>query len=125
MNSSVTVLLFIPILGSPEYWRQVKNHLLAMNRSLGPPTWFLTLSAAEFHWEDMSSMLRIMNSDLSGVDRMRASKLCAIDPVMCQTHFHHRFVSFFNEVILAKDGTGPLGVIDDYFWRIEYQSRGV
>lgn len=69
----------------------------------------------------MSTMLRTMNAHLPNVNNLRTSTLCSMDPVMCQEHFHKRFVDFFNNVILySKNGIhGPLGLVNDYFWRIE------
>ena len=38
------------IQGSPPYWQKMFYKLLAMIRTLGIPTWFLTLSAADMKW---------------------------------------------------------------------------
>ena len=39
--------------GSPAYWQNELYDVLAMLQSLGIPTWFLTLSAADLHWPEM------------------------------------------------------------------------
>ena len=41
------------IRGSPAYWQNELYDVLAMLRSLGIPTWFLTLSAADLHWPEI------------------------------------------------------------------------
>ena len=41
------------IRGSPAYWQHELYDVLAMLCSLGIPTWFLTLSAADLHWPEM------------------------------------------------------------------------
>ena len=41
------------IRGSPAYWQGELYEVLAMLRSLGIPTFFLTLSAADLHWPEM------------------------------------------------------------------------
>ena len=41
------------IRGSPAYWQSELYDVLAMLRSLGIPTFFLTLSAADLHWPEM------------------------------------------------------------------------
>ena len=41
------------IRGSPAYWQHELYDVLAMLHSLGIPTWFLTLSAADLHWPEM------------------------------------------------------------------------
>ena len=41
------------IRGSPAYWQHELYDVLAMLHSLGIPTWFLTLSAADLHWPEI------------------------------------------------------------------------
>ena len=41
------------IRGSPAYWEHELYDVLAVLHSLGIPTWFLTLSAADLHWPEM------------------------------------------------------------------------
>ena len=41
------------IRGSPPYWQTMFYELLAMIRTLGIPTWFLTLSAADMKWPEV------------------------------------------------------------------------
>ena len=43
------------VCGSPPYWQNEWYNVLAMLRSLGLPTWFLTVSAADLHWPEMTS----------------------------------------------------------------------
>ena len=40
--------------GSPAYWQNEMYDVLAMLSSLSIPTWFLTLSAADLHWPEMT-----------------------------------------------------------------------
>ena len=47
------------IRGSPPYWQHELYDVLAMLRSLGIPTWFLTLSAADLHWPEMIQAVAI------------------------------------------------------------------
>ena len=41
------------ICGSPPYWQKMFHELLSMIRTLGIPTWFLTLSAADMKWPEV------------------------------------------------------------------------
>ena len=50
------------------------------------------------------------------------SRLVQSDPVTCVRHFDHR-VSLFIETIL-KSPQSLLGVLEDYFFRVEFQQRG-
>ena len=39
--------------GLPTYWQDQLYDVLVMLQTLGSPTWFLTLSAADLHWPEM------------------------------------------------------------------------
>ena len=45
------------IRGTPAYWRNELMNLLARIRTLGAPTWFITLSAADLQWPDLFNLL--------------------------------------------------------------------
>ncbi|KAF9817320.1 hypothetical protein SFRURICE_010779 [Spodoptera frugiperda] len=47
------------IRGSAAYWKRCCAELIAMVRSLGPPTWFLTFSCNDLNWPDMIKALLI------------------------------------------------------------------
>ena len=48
------------IRGSPAYWQHELYDVLAMLHSLGIPTWFLTLSAADLHWPIQAVALQLV-----------------------------------------------------------------
>ena len=50
------------------------------------------------------------------------SRLVQSDPVTCVRHFDHRVSQFINTVLRNPDC--PLGVLKDYFYRVEFQQRG-
>ncbi|KAF9800375.1 hypothetical protein SFRURICE_015885 [Spodoptera frugiperda] len=47
------------IRGSAAYWKRCCAELIAMVRSLGPPTWFLTFSCNDLNWPDMIKALLV------------------------------------------------------------------
>ena len=49
------------IRGSPAYWQHELYDLLVMLCTLGIPTWFITLSAADLHWTEMIEAVSIHN----------------------------------------------------------------
>ena len=85
------------IRGSANYWNSRRNELRTMVRCLGPPTFFITLSAAEYDWEDMREMLISLNNGIDGFADWRSGQQCAFDPVMTTRHFHHRFRAFLQQ----------------------------
>ena len=43
--------------GTIAYWQRAKHDLLAMFRTLGPPAFFITLTADDMNWPDLLYVL--------------------------------------------------------------------
>jgi ATP-dependent DNA helicase PIF1 len=109
--------------GSKEYFAKLGMDVKWMIRRLGPPTVFLTCSTAEWFSDSFIQYLRTINSSISNIEKMTPSELCAMDPVNVSIHFKKKWDAIFNKLIRAKEN--PIfGKVQDFFWRIEYQSRG-
>ena len=86
---------------SPAYWQSELYDVLAMLRSLGIPTFFLTLSAADLHWPEMIQAI----GSVCGMDIPTdvVSKMTVTDKswflrqnsLMGVRKFHGRVESFF------------------------------
>ena len=111
------------IRGTAGYWKNVLQNLLAKIRTLGPPTWFLTLSANDLHWPDLMSFLQSDTTSDIRRDPVNSAKLVRENPVMVAQHFVKRWRSLFKHVIL-NGKEGALGEVTDYFVRVEFQNRG-
>ena len=122
--------IFRTIRNSPQYWENQKKEVFAMIRQLGLPTLFISLSANDLHWPELIIALgklvdkkdyteAVESKTLSWETR---SRLVQSDPVTCVRHFDHR-VSQFIDLVL-KNPESPLGVLKDYFYRVEFQQRG-
>ena len=110
--------------GSKEYFSKLGLEIRWMIKQLGPPTLFLTCSTAEWFSAPLIEHLRTINKDAAtNVDKMTPAELCALDPVTVSIHFHKKWHSIFTSLINAKEN-GIFGVVEDFFWRIEYQARG-
>ena len=116
------------IRGSPAYWQHQLYEVLAMIRSLGIPTWFLTLSAADLHWPEMiQATMRqygvvITKEEVAQMDWQTKSDKLQSNPVTGVQVFQHRVEAFFSEYLLSKDN--PVGDIHDHVIKIEFQERG-
>ncbi|XP_078621306.1 uncharacterized protein LOC144887780 [Branchiostoma floridae x Branchiostoma japonicum] len=116
------------IRGSPAYWNTVLLDLLAMVRQLGIPTWFLTLSAADMQWpEVIQSIAHQYGKTLTAEDikNMPWEEKCSwlrYNPVTAARQFNHRLNVFFKEFIGGK--ANPIGELQDFMIRIEFQARG-
>jgi hypothetical protein len=114
--------------GTDAYWRSAASHLFAMIKSLGSPTWFVTLSADDYGWEDLATALagRSFDTDAERSEwfategRAELRGLVHDRPVDVARHFGRRFDIFLKYL---KDEE-VLGQIDDYYWRVEFQRRG-
>lgn len=105
------------------------RNLFSMIRQLGIPTLFITLSAAETHWKPLlMSLGKLLNKKIytnEELDEMtwnEKSRLIRSDPVTVARYFDYRVQHFFKTFLLAS--TSPLGVVEDFFYRIEFQQRG-
>ena len=109
------------IRGTPAYWRNELLNLLAGIATLGPPTWFVTLSAADLQWQELFTLLSPKKhySDLSSNEKW---KLMRENPLLVAKHFNRRKQAFLKYILHGK--SKPLGEITDYFLRIEFQLRG-
>ena len=122
--------IFRTIRNSPQYWENQKKEVFAMIRQLGIPTLFMSFSANDLNWSDLIVTLgklvdnknyseEVENNSLPWETR---SRLVQSDPITCVRHFDNR-VSQFIQTIL-KSESSPLGLLGDFFYRVEFQQRG-
>ena len=102
--------------------------VLAMVKQLGLPTFFMTLSCVDLRWDELiGSILNFTGKDVSQVD---IDKLCYFEccdilnsnPVLLARHFQYRVETFFEHIVLGKDG--PVGKVQCYAIHVEFQVRG-
>ena len=119
----------VKVRGTPAYWEKSKKDLFAMIRQLGIPTFFVTFSAADRRW------VEITNAILKHLGRrpmtqeehinMTWEEHCRIimeNPVIATIMFYNRVKSFISDVI--RSPANPIGEIVDYYYRTEFQQRG-
>ena len=122
--------IFKDLRGSPPYWEQTKKDLFAMIRRLGIPTWFMSFSSAETRWYHLLQILhkcvhgtRITEEQVAELTWFQKSELIKSDPVTCARHFDHQVKKFLNTV-LQGHYVDPVGPIEDFFYKVEFQMRG-
>ena len=122
--------IFKTIRNSPQYWENQKREVFAMIRQLGLPTLFISLSANDLHWPELLIALGklVDNKDYTEAVASKTlsweirSRLVQSDPVTCARHFDYRVSQFIATIL--KSPESPLGVLKDYFYRVEFQQRG-
>ncbi|XP_073975183.1 uncharacterized protein [Rhodnius prolixus] len=115
--------LFSSLRGTKEYWQRRRQELNAMTRDFGAPTFFVTLSCAEYDHSELLQYIVKINKDVPNVEKMSAGELCALDPTSVCRYYHRLIRNMFK--FLINDKINPvLGFVEHYFWRVEYQERG-
>ena len=99
-----------------------------MVRQLGVPTYFLTLTAADMKWPDIIGIIArqygVVYTDdkIEELSFQEKTNWLKRNPVTAAHHFHYRLHVFFHEFL--KSSAEPLGKMEDYAIRIEFQARG-
>ena len=115
--------------GSPAYWQHEMYEVLAMLCTLGIPTWFMTLSAADLYWVEMIEAVSIHNhkhlipKEIRKMTIKECSEKLKANPVTSVTMFKYHFESFFTYYIL--NGCNPLGQVKEYAIKTEFQECGL
>ena len=116
------------IRGSPPYWQKMFYELLAMIRTLGIPTWFLTLSAADMKWPEVIQTIAkqygTIYTEQEVIELLWNMKSMWLNsnPVTPARMFHYRLDAFV--LTFLKSSAQPIGQVVEYVIRIEFQARG-
>lgn len=115
--------------GSPHALTKLKKDVYAMMRQKGPPTLFLTFSAADSHWTDMLVMLyrtqkgkAISPEEVLELPWATKCELIRADPISVARYYEYRMRHFFDNMVLNCPDL--LGRVTDYVWVEEFQKRG-
>ena len=119
---------FKSIRGTPQYFHNMMLDVLAKIRQYGPPTFFLTFSAAEFSWTDIIKIVaRQFGEELSydtinNMSWKTKVQYLKRNPVTVARQIDYRFNQLWTKVLLS--GMNTIGQILNYDDRREYQGRG-
>jgi len=120
---------FKRIRGTPQYWKEMQQDMLAKIRYYGPYTFFISCSAADFHWPELIHIVAKQygeHYDLQYIEEEMDKKTkrtwLARNPVTVARHIDFIFRKLWGNVILS--GLHPVGQILNYDIRKEMQSRG-
>jgi hypothetical protein len=128
--------IFRTVRSSPAYWSARKRDVFAMNRQIGPPTFFLTYSPGEIKWPELIRLLLQLNKqegedsydDLSdemilNLPKDRLYALVASDPVTTTRYLDNRMAQLRN-FVYSPYGPFRDNKVEDYVWRLDFQERG-
>ena len=112
------------IKGSPTYWKKFQLEVLAMIKQLLCPSFFLTLSCTDLHWEKIPKIIAAANrhsfssDELKTLNYLEKFKLLNVNPILLARHFQYRVSIFFKEILVIS--TSPLCKVKYYAIRIEF-----
>ena len=114
--------------GSKGYWSSRLLDVLAMSRELGKPDFFVTLTEND-SWPELQAHITRGAGE--------AAKGLEFDEPLPEHIFQDPAMEFPTETVLAfqkrfrlfrekvlENVNGPLGQVNGYWWRVEYQQRG-
>ena len=106
------------VCGTPAFWQSQLFDTLAMLRTFGTPTWFISLSPAEFLWPEFiqavgKRMRRNWKEDqISAMEWITKAEYFRNNSVPVNQMFENRIESFFSDFLLSK--ANPLGEITEH-----------
>ena len=119
---------FKNIRGTPQYFHNMLLDVLAKIRQFGVYTFFLTCSAAEFHWTEIIQVVArqygetLTDEQVNAMDWSTKLKYLKRNPVTVARQIDHVFKQLWGKVILS--GMHPIGQILNFDDRREFQNRG-
>uniref|UniRef100_A0A8C1ZIB2 ATP-dependent DNA helicase n=1 Tax=Cyprinus carpio TaxID=7962 RepID=A0A8C1ZIB2_CYPCA len=114
-----------PLRGTPSYWEKTLRDLQAMIRQLGNPTFFCTFSAAEMRWPEVITAIKAQQGEevvFSELDWTTKCEILRSNPVTVMRMFEKRVDALMTHLLLSP--AQPIGEVEDYFYRVEFQARG-
>ena len=120
---------FKNIRGTPQYFHNMMLDVLAKVRQFGVPTFFLTFSAAEFHWPEIIKIVArqygetLTTEQVNAMDWSTKAGYIKRNPVTVSRQIDYIFRQVFGKVIYS--GMHPIGQVLNHDDRREFQSRGV
>ena len=97
-----------------------------MIKQLGLPTYFMTLSCADLHWNELVAIIqkikgkKITDEEIRIMSYLERTKILQSNPVLLGRHFQYRVEIFWKYIVQ----NGSLGKVIHYAIRVEFQVRG-
>ena len=113
--------------GTPAYWKKMLDECLAMLRTFGSPTFFVTFSAADYHWPEIIQAVALQygqhfsDDDVNKMDWQTKSLWLRRNPVTAVRAFEYRF-NCMHKYIMSE--AYPIGKVTNFIEKVEFQARG-
>lgn len=103
-------IIFSTLRNTEQYWRKPRSDLNCMTQHYGSAIWFLTLSPADWLWDDLGQYIREVNGCKNHFSS--TSALITRDPVSTSRYLDNKFRAML-DFICSKDH--PIGEVTHYF----------
>ena len=112
------------IRGTAAYWKDQLLDLLAKMNTLGPPTFFITLTANDCHWPELFTLINptLTPETVTQLPSGEKLELLRRHPLEAVMFVERRLDSFIKNVINGPNK--PIGNVNDHWMRTEFQMRG-
>ena len=124
--------VFKKMRGTAPYFEESKKNLMALIRQKGCPTVFLTLSCAEYDWQELLKEIAetvyrrsFSWTEIEEMSVKKKNKLINENYVQSTLHFNKRFQKLFS--LMQYDFFGnedDCYHVSTYYFRVEFQQRG-
>ena len=124
--------VFKNVRGTSIYYQESKKNLMALLRQNGCPSIFLTLSCAEFDWQELLKEIietvyrkKVTSEYIDNLSEREKNRLISDNVVQSTLHFQKRVDKLFP--LMQRDffeGDQEVYHVSSYFYRIEFQQRG-
>ena len=120
--------LFKNIRGTPQYFHNMLLDVLVKIRQFGVYTFFLSCSAAEFHWIEIIQVVAcqygeiLTDEQINAMDWSTKVNYLKRNPVTVAMQIDYVFKQLWGKVILSE--MHPIGPVFNFDDRMEFQNRG-
>ena len=121
--------VFKTMRGTSSYYAQSKKNLMAMLRQKGCPTLFVTVSCAEYKWQELVRQILetewnqpISMEYVDGLSNGERNKIITENAVQSTVHFQKRIEKLFS--LFKYDDIFEGFHVSNFYYRIEFQARG-
>ena len=115
--------------GTSMYYQHAKTQLMALLRQKGCPSLFMTISCAEYKWNELVGQIletewkqEVTMDYVNSLSDSERNQIVSRSAVQSTIHFQKRVEKIFNIVKHEEELFDEFSV-SDYYYRIEFQAR--
>ncbi|CAH0382899.1 unnamed protein product [Bemisia tabaci] len=112
--------VFQRVRNTEEYWKRPRSQILSMIDAYGPATFFFTYAPADYDDKELEAYLKELEG--TAAEGKSLPTLIASEPLSVSRFYAQKHKAMLD--FLTVPSGGPLGIVEHYTVRLEYQGRG-